>query len=82
MAGLLAGGMLLLQAFIFLGMLAIQLLYYDKRYKCERPSAKDKSLLPGPGFERTGEVFIDPRDGLRYRVYYNAKSGERDYIRE
>ncbi|MCE5171382.1 hypothetical protein LQV63_18955 [Paenibacillus profundus] len=32
-------------------------------------------------FVPTKEIFIDPRDGFKYQVYYNPKSGERKYVR-
>lgn len=68
--------------FWVIGGLAILLLgifYYDKRYK-RRGSADDGR--PQRGFHPTPEVFIDPKDGLKYRVWYNPHTGERDYIRE
>lgn len=34
---------------------------------------------PPAGFEPTDEVFIDPTTGLRQRVWYNAKTGDRHY---
>ncbi len=54
-------------------------LVYDKRYKSKAPGRENQ---PQNGFLPTPEVFIDPKDGLRYRVYYNPYTGERDYIRE
>lgn len=54
-------------------------LVYDKRYKAKAPGRENQ---PQNGFLPTPEVFIDPKDGLRYRVYYNPHTGERDYVRE
>jgi hypothetical protein len=31
------------------------------------------------GSQPTGEVFVDPSTGHRMRVWYNAKTGQRDY---
>ncbi len=62
-----------------LGILLLGWLVYDKRYKVNPPGLEHQ---PQNGFLPTPEVFIDPKDGLRYRVYYNPYSGERDYIRE
>ncbi len=33
----------------------------------------------GSGSQPTNEVFIDPTTGQRMRVWYNSKTGERDY---
>ena len=48
---------------------------WDKRYR------KGRRDIP-PGYERTEEVFIDPVDGDKIRVYYNPKTGERFYSHE
>ena len=48
---------------------------WDKRYR------KGRRDIP-PGYERTEEVFIDPVDGDKVRVYYNPKTGERFYRHE
>lgn len=53
--------------------------YYDKRYKS---NSNPKLQLYDGTLERTSEVFIDPKDGLRYRVYYNRHTGDREYVRE
>jgi hypothetical protein len=37
-------------------------------------------LLNGQ-FVKTNEVFIDPKDGFTYQVYYNPSTGEREYVR-
>ncbi|WP_438444477.1 HD family phosphohydrolase [Gorillibacterium sp. sgz5001074] len=54
-------------------------LVYDKRYKQKAPGEEGR---PKNGFHPTPEAFIDPKDGHKYRVYYNPYTGERDYIRE
>jgi len=55
--------------------------YFDRRYKsCENGDSPAK-LLTG-SFEPTKEVFIDPKDGHKFRVYYNRQTGERHYVRE
>lgn len=88
MSGLEAGfGIAALVGFIYFAMwilvpaaiLLLGWLVYDKRYKAKPPGRENQ---PQNGFLPTPEVFIDPKDGLRYRVYYNPYSGERDYIRE
>jgi hypothetical protein len=63
----------------FIIVLLLGWLVYDKRYK-QKP--KGEEGRPKNGFLPTPEVFIDPTDGLRYRVYYNPYTGERDYIQE
>jgi hypothetical protein len=54
-------------------------LFFDRRYK---KHASGTEHLPGQGFEPTTEVFIDPNDGHKYRVFFNPRTGERDYVRE
>jgi hypothetical protein len=34
----------------------------------------------GPGWTRTKERFIDPESGKTVEVFYNATSGERQYV--
>lgn len=61
------------------GLLIIALLswfIWDKRYR--RDVYRD---LP-PGYKKTDEVFIDPVDGRKQRVYYNPENGDRYYIDE
>ena len=61
------------------GLLIIGLLswfIWDKRYR--QNVGKD---LP-QGYKKTDEVFIDPVDGRRQRVYYNPDTGDRQYIEE
>ncbi|MGE5398483.1 MAG: hypothetical protein ACM3MK_13245 [Chitinophagales bacterium] len=70
------------QTFIFLfygGLLIIALLswfLWDKRYR-----KHDSQAIPS-GFNRTDEVFIDPVNGHKQRVYYNPDTGERYYVIE
>ncbi|GIQ70932.1 HD family phosphohydrolase [Xylanibacillus composti] len=68
-----------LQALLFLLLLWLGWRYYDRRYKSGKQP--QNGLYDGT-LERTSEVFIDPKDGLRYRVYFNRHTGEREYIRE
>jgi hypothetical protein len=42
------------------------------RYRGNRKSA-------GPGSEPTSEVFIDPANGQRMRVWYDPATGDREY---
>jgi hypothetical protein len=44
------------------------------RYRVKRRDAGDDSA-----FQATGEVFLDPTTGQRTRVWYNPKTGQRDY---
>jgi hypothetical protein len=44
------------------------------RYRGARKSGED-----GGGAQPTSEVFLDPATGQRMRVWYNAKTGEREY---
>ena len=53
--------------------------FFDQRYKSN--SNRQPNLLSGE-LEPTREVFIDPKDGKKYRVYYNRRNGEREYVEE
>jgi hypothetical protein len=44
------------------------------RYRGSRKSGGD-----GPGPKPTTEVFIDPSTGQRMRVWYDSKTGDREY---
>jgi hypothetical protein len=44
------------------------------RYRGNRKGGKN-----GGDSQPTSEVFIDPTTGQRMRVWYDAKTGERDY---
>ncbi|NOU64357.1 HD family phosphohydrolase [Paenibacillus sp. LMG 31461] len=63
----------------FLILLLLGYLVYDKRYKTDGAATPQS---PPNGFLSTPEVFIDPKDGFTYRVYYNPRTGDRAYIRE
>lgn len=56
-----------------IGLIIASIFYFDRRYK--RRHTVEGAILPQPGFLPTSEVFIDPADGHRYRVYYNPKTG-------
>lgn len=48
---------------------------------CERYIYKPiQTTEPGPGWQKTGERFVDPRSGLPVAVYYNRQTGERRYV--
>lgn len=49
---------------------------FDKIFKMS-----DNNEIP-PGYERTDELFIDPTNNKRFRVYYNAADGARYYYEE
>lgn len=51
-------------------------LIFDKRYK------HNHSTDVPNGFEETNEVMLDPKDHIKYRVYFNPKTGERFYHKE
>lgn len=68
--------LLQLAAFVVLVWLGVR--YFDRRYK----QRQDHSRLLSGEFIKTGEIFKDPKDGHRYRVYYNPKTGEREYVKE
>lgn len=70
-----------LQAAVVVALIWISWVYFDRRYKAKtgdpgRVSPHD------PGYEPTAEVFIDPKDNKRYRVYYNRSNGDRQYVEE
>ncbi len=68
-----------LQVAAFLILLLLGILYFDRRYKKRKPR-RNGTLDASP--ERTSEVFIDPKNGIKYRVYYHRDTGEREYIEE
>jgi hypothetical protein len=72
-------GWVALQVVIVVILLLLGWLYFDRRYK--RRNSGDE-MTPQHGFHPTSEVFIDPNDGYKYRVYFNPRTGDRDYIRE
>lgn len=65
--------------FIEVGLLivaVISFVFWDKRYR------KNHGLKIPTGFEKTEEVTIDPRNGKKFRVYYNPDTGDRFYHEE
>jgi fatty acid desaturase len=48
----------------------------------ERAQYKAIADQPPPGWEATGERFIDPETGKQVAVYYDPKSGQRQYVKE
>jgi hypothetical protein len=64
----------LIPAAVFGAMLVLSLLFERYVYKPIRTE------LPGPGWERTGERFVDPRSGRDIAVYFNPRTGERRYV--
>lgn len=65
---------LIVLAVLFMVMVVIPFirLLRDKRMRHPRPPHFEE-------YERTDEVFTDPTTGLRQRVWFNAKTGERYY---
>ncbi len=41
-----------------------------------------ETLHPGPGWERTGERFVDDTTGKPVTVYFEPKSGRRAYVQD
>ncbi|MFD2670481.1 HD family phosphohydrolase [Marinicrinis sediminis] len=70
-------GWIIIQVVLAASLIMLGYLFYDKRY---RP--KNKGNLLSGDLRRTHEVFQDPKDGKSYRVYFNTKTGEREYIEE
>lgn len=79
-------GALIAMFFVGLQVLAVAALiwiswvYFDRRYKSRQDGGRP--TRPDPGYEATSEVFIDPKDNKRYRVYYNPANGDRQYVEE
>lgn len=53
--------------------------YFDKRYK-QVDNPRDALGLSAE-YVPTKEIFIDPADGFKYQVYFNPRTGDRQYIR-
>ncbi len=45
----------------------------------DRYRGSGKAAGDGAGAQPTSEVFLDPTTGQRMRVWYNSKTGEREY---
>jgi hypothetical protein len=45
----------------------------------DRYRGNQKSVGDGSASQPTGEVFIDPESGQRMRVWYDPKTGQREY---
>jgi membrane protein implicated in regulation of membrane protease activity len=71
---------ILLQVGVFIALVWISWVYFDRRYRGRKETYRTDR--PEPGFQMTTEVFIDPKDEKRYRVYYNPSTGERQYVEE
>ncbi|MEC0368720.1 HD family phosphohydrolase [Paenibacillus chibensis] len=69
-----------IQIVVFLLLLWLSWRYFDRRYRRKDEDAMQKDLLYGQ-FAPTPEIFVDPRDGFTYQVYYNKETGEREYVR-
>ena len=80
------GGMVIILLIYALELVAFLLLlwvswrFFDKRYRRRDDSVGSRDIMNG-SFTPTSEVFIDPKDGHKYQVYYNHRTGEREYIR-
>ena len=69
-----AAGLLYLLVIVVLAFAAFQFTAWYRRKRLE-PSQEG----PPSGFEPSEEIFIDPTTGVRQRVWYNNKTGERYY---
>ncbi|MFU1794142.1 HD family phosphohydrolase [Paenibacillus azoreducens] len=67
------------QLAIFLLLLWLSWRFFDRRYRRKSEEASQHDLLSGK-FTPTSEIFVDPRDGIKYQVYYNKETGEREYV--
>ena len=70
-----------LQAAVVVALIWVSWVYFDRRYKANT-AGPGRGSMPDPGYEPTAEVFIDPKDNKRYRVYYNRSNGDRQYVEE
>ena len=61
---------------VFGGVLVLSLLFERYVYK---PIGTE---TPGPGWNKMGERFVDPRSGQTVTVYFNARTGQRRYVTE
>lgn len=68
------GGWIFVIGFLMVALLSWFI--WDKRY--HRNVDRDAPQ----GYLKTEEVFIDPVDGKKQRVYYNPENGDRCYISE
>lgn len=73
----LAVGYIGIQLLLFIIIVLLSWFIWDKRFKSRQQDDK----VP-PGFEKTGEVTIDPTTGKKLYVYYHPGSGERFYKEE
>ena len=53
-----------------------------ERAKLDPGPGGGENAPPGPPFQRTDEVFLDPTSQRRMRVYADASTGERRYVAE
>ena len=66
------------QIVILVGLVCIAIItiFLSRRY------LKNHGSKIPPGFEKTEEISIEPKDGKRLRVYFNNQTGERFYLEE
>ena len=48
---------------------------FERRYRANEGR-------PGPGWELTGERFVDPQTGKNVQVFYHPQTGERRYVND
>lgn len=67
-------GLSFLPPTIVAGVVLLALIFENRRYK----ALLDAS--PGPGWQATGERFVDSESGKTVTVYFNPATGERRYV--
>ena len=55
---------------------------FAERSKLDPGPGGGEDAAPGPPFQRTDEVFLDPTSQRRMRVYADPRTGERRYVAE
>ena len=58
-------------------LIVLAMLLYVNRAR-QRRGAGGTEQVP-PGFEPTAEISVDPTTGIKQRVWYNARTGQRFY---
>ena len=58
-------------------LIVLAMLLYVHRAR-QRRGMRGTDQVP-PGFEPTAEISVDPTTGIKQRVWYNARTGQRYY---
>jgi len=70
-------GLFLAAGWLLLNGLALTLGVLFERYRYKPLEV----MAPGPGWQATGERFVDPHSGALVEVYFDPRLGERRYVR-